>query len=165
MALEEVRSFVLGTFDGMFDGMLDGMVNGMLDGMLDGMFDGMSDGMLDGVCDKKTHRCTDTPAHVGTQKRAPAHTSTAADCERPPALAVASPPSSQQPAYSQRQNVPEAQAPDARCVVCLERERTHAFAPCGHQCCCAGCADGILASTKACPLCRAPCAMVIKIFK
>jgi len=38
------------------------------------------------------------------------------------------------------------------CVVCMESKACVAMVPCGHLCCCVGCAEGM----QSCPLCRAP---------
>jgi hypothetical protein len=51
----------------------------------------------------------------------------------------------------------------ALCVVCLQLERTHLIFPCGHQCLCKTCAEATVG--KPCPLCRATCAGVCKVFK
>ena len=40
---------------------------------------------------------------------------------------------------------------DTTCIVCCEGAKTHACAPCGHQCVCAACSEKI----KECPVCRA----------
>jgi hypothetical protein len=46
------------------------------------------------------------------------------------------------------------------CVVCLERARNIAFAPCGHVVCCATCT----AELKQCPICRQQITSSSKIF-
>ena len=47
------------------------------------------------------------------------------------------------------------------CVVCDDRERTHAIYPCGHRCLCETCAT-LIGDT--CPMCRGPNARVFRIF-
>uniref|UniRef100_A0A7S0NN36 RING-type domain-containing protein n=1 Tax=Calcidiscus leptoporus TaxID=127549 RepID=A0A7S0NN36_9EUKA len=47
------------------------------------------------------------------------------------------------------------------CTVCLERGSSHAFVPCGHQAVCNHCATR---KWTACPVCRAPSQLVIRIF-
>ena len=53
----------------------------------------------------------------------------------------------------------------ARCVVCLDAEKSHAFAPCGHCCCCASCSNLIMRDTCLCPVCRKPCLMTMQIYR
>jgi len=48
------------------------------------------------------------------------------------------------------------------CVICLEGEKTHLLVPCGHQCLCAGCADGF---NGLCPLCRTQVMMSVQVFR
>ena len=48
------------------------------------------------------------------------------------------------------------------CVVCLEEPNTHAMVPCGHLCVCAACSQKI--GKTACPVCREPVQMVMKIY-
>lgn len=40
------------------------------------------------------------------------------------------------------------------CCICLVEEATIVFVPCGHQCCCAHCAEGIKQSSNKCAICR-----------
>ena len=39
------------------------------------------------------------------------------------------------------------------CAVCLDAAITHVFVPCGHSCVCHSCADAIMGSKTACPIC------------
>ena len=45
-----------------------------------------------------------------------------------------------------------------KCVICLERDRTSVFAPCGHMCVCLECGKNFMNSIqneqKRCPLCK-----------
>mgnify|MGYP002829207572 CR=1 FL=1 len=51
------------------------------------------------------------------------------------------------------------------CVICLERERTHALIPCGHRCLCAQCCERLEAAASAnCPLCTAPVMQGLRIY-
>lgn len=52
------------------------------------------------------------------------------------------------------------------CVVCEEDEkpRSHAFVPCGHLCCCEGCAGTIMSTKPECPLCRNGVTDLFRIF-
>ena len=49
------------------------------------------------------------------------------------------------------------------CVVCIERQSTQAFVPCGHACVCERCA-GSLARSKECPVCRQNCTQIMRLF-
>jgi len=55
--------------------------------------------------------------------------------------------------------------PCDECVVCMDKECTHAFAPCGHQCVCGDCSRNLLRKGLPCPLCRASVKLAIQIFK
>lgn len=46
------------------------------------------------------------------------------------------------------------------CKICMERERTHAFFPCGHTICCGVCASTV----KLCPVCRQPFDDTLRVF-
>jgi hypothetical protein len=46
------------------------------------------------------------------------------------------------------------------CVVCLDRNRTHAIVPCGHLCACISCVNLL----NRCPCCNGPKTMAIKIY-
>ena len=46
------------------------------------------------------------------------------------------------------------------CVVCLDREQTHALVPCGHRCVCASCISAVWSNGRVCPVCRTMCARV-----
>lgn len=48
------------------------------------------------------------------------------------------------------------------CVVCFEGPKSHACVPCGHQCLCDGCAANPRVN-EACPLCRTPVHMMMKV--
>ena len=50
-----------------------------------------------------------------------------------------------------------------RCVICLDAERTHLIAPCGHRCLCEKCSE-LVDAGEACPICRAPCLLVFKVY-
>ena len=62
-----------------------------------------------------------------------------------------------------------ASEPDAaegvdECCVCLEADKSHIFAPCGHLCVCQGCADSIMAASKECPVCRQASILCMRVF-
>ena len=51
------------------------------------------------------------------------------------------------------------------CVICLERERTHALVPCGHRCLCAQCCERLVTEASAkCPLCTTPLMQGLRIY-
>ena len=50
------------------------------------------------------------------------------------------------------------------CVVCMEVEKSVALLPCSHLCLCGACTEIIMASTKQCPVCRAPVATTQRFF-
>lgn len=50
------------------------------------------------------------------------------------------------------------------CVICFEREKTHAFAPCGHMCVCEMCSNQIMSITDICPICRSNSSSVLHIY-
>lgn len=50
------------------------------------------------------------------------------------------------------------------CVVCIEKEKTHTFLPCGHRCACADCAREVLSRTRKCPLCRSPSTNAVQVY-
>jgi len=50
------------------------------------------------------------------------------------------------------------------CVVCMEVEKSVALLPCSHLCMCVACTEIIMASTKQCPVCRAPVATTQRFF-
>ena len=50
------------------------------------------------------------------------------------------------------------------CVVCLEVEKSVLLLPCSHLCMCGTCTESIMASTKQCPVCRAPIATTHRTF-
>lgn len=54
-----------------------------------------------------------------------------------------------------------------QCVVCMDKQKTHAFVPCGHMCVCVKCRDRIMQArgAKCCPLCRTQSTMCIKIWQ
>ena len=43
---------------------------------------------------------------------------------------------------------------DKLCNVCLDKEKTHLFLPCGHLCVCETCMTRIMKSSTPCPICR-----------
>jgi hypothetical protein len=47
-------------------------------------------------------------------------------------------------------NEPPARSKETECVVCQHREKSIAFVPCGHRCCCRTCAE----ANDKCPVCR-----------
>ena len=51
--------------------------------------------------------------------------------------------------------VKRAQLPDGECCVCLDKQSTHAFVPCGHLCVCSSCAELLMRVDAKCPYCRA----------
>ena len=51
---------------------------------------------------------------------------------------------------------------DAFCVICLEVEKSHLLAPCGHRCLCGGCA-GRVVFPYPCPICRRACAAAVSV--
>ena len=53
---------------------------------------------------------------------------------------------------------------DASCVVCMEAERSHLFAPCGHLCVCEMCAALVMSGDTKCPMCRVPATQILKVF-
>jgi hypothetical protein len=50
------------------------------------------------------------------------------------------------------------------CVVCMEVEKSVTLLPCSHLCMCVACTEIIMASTKQCPVCRAPVATTQRFF-
>ena len=50
------------------------------------------------------------------------------------------------------------------CVVCFERENSHAFMPCRHKCVCKECARQVVEKYKKCPICRNDAVSAQKIF-
>ncbi len=57
---------------------------------------------------------------------------------------------------------PSVEHDSKQCVICLSSLKEMCFAPCGHMCCCASCADN--PSLHRCPICRAEIVMKIKVF-
>jgi hypothetical protein len=53
---------------------------------------------------------------------------------------------------------------DNECAVCFDGPKSHIFTPCGHVCVCKQCADGIMKSTKQCPICRSESSAAIQTF-
>lgn len=51
--------------------------------------------------------------------------------------------------------VKRTQLPDGECCVCLDKQSTHAFVPCGHLCVCGSCAELLMRVDAKCPYCRA----------
>jgi hypothetical protein len=48
-----------------------------------------------------------------------------------------------------------AAGPEETCVVCLEKERTHCYIPCGHICICTDCINHPGCQMQ-CPICKGP---------
>ena len=57
-------------------------------------------------------------------------------------------------------------APDqaSECCVCLSDASAWIFIPCGHVCVCRGCAESIMQSSRACPLCTQPATGAFQVF-
>ena len=53
---------------------------------------------------------------------------------------------------------------DNKCVVCLDKQVTHAYIPCGHLCVCRDCVANYDAANDSCPLCRERSYCVTKIY-
>ena len=51
------------------------------------------------------------------------------------------------------------------CCVCMQGSKTHIFIPCGHLCVCHKCGEGLMASSKACPICQQVSSSCIKVWK
>lgn len=49
---------------------------------------------------------------------------------------------------------------DVDCIICYAEPKSVVFAPCGHYCCCASCANQMRA--KGCPLCRQRIAQIVE---
>ena len=45
----------------------------------------------------------------------------------------------------------------------MDSPRSHTFVPCGHLCVCATCSDAVMNGNKACPICRVPAQMAMRI--
>ena len=59
----------------------------------------------------------------------------------------------------------EEAAEAAECAVCIDKERTHIFMPCGHRCVCEECSAMVmLAAQPLCPFCRVPATSSSKAF-
>jgi hypothetical protein len=58
----------------------------------------------------------------------------------------------------------EAPPPLPLCCICMQNIKTHAFIPCGHLMACAGCAEKVMTTSKACPVCRAPATVAARIY-
>lgn len=64
-----------------------------------------------------------------------------------------------------RGHAEEPAEPTRLCVVCLDREATHAFIPCGHQCVCGADGEAIMRQpTKTCPVCRVVSECIVHIY-
>jgi len=50
------------------------------------------------------------------------------------------------------------------CCICLDREKSHAFLPCGHRCACMDCAAIFVAGSSLCPICRKRVEGSVQIF-
>ena len=53
---------------------------------------------------------------------------------------------------------------DESCLVCMSAPKTHAFVPCGHVCACADCSELVMARQGACPYCRGPALMAMRLY-
>ena len=54
---------------------------------------------------------------------------------------------------------------EPECVVCMDKERSHIFVPCGHRCVCEECSAMVMrAAQPRCPYCRAPATSSIRTF-
>ena len=54
------------------------------------------------------------------------------------------------------------------CVVCLDKEKSHAFFPCGHMCVCEACVETVTSlapEKRLCPICRVPIDTSNRIFQ
>ena len=51
-----------------------------------------------------------------------------------------------------------------QCLVCMEKPANAAFVPCGHSQCCHDCANNVMRQHRACPMCRQPIQMVLKLY-
>jgi len=50
------------------------------------------------------------------------------------------------------------------CCICIDKEVTHAFLPCGHNCACLDCAQYLAAHESTCPICRRHIEGQVQIF-
>jgi hypothetical protein len=64
------------------------------------------------------------------------------------------------PPMAAEKKQPVEEAEDKTCVVCMDQQRSIAFAPCGHVCCCVKCADDV----AKCPMCQAAFTLKLKVF-
>ena len=55
-------------------------------------------------------------------------------------------------------------AEDDSCLICMSVPKTHAFVPCGHVCACADCSELVMARQGACPYCRGPALMAMRLY-
>ena len=56
---------------------------------------------------------------------------------------------------------------EAACVICCDRESSHALVPCGHRCVCEGCSSTLLRleeSSRMCPICRTRCESALRVY-
>jgi hypothetical protein len=51
-----------------------------------------------------------------------------------------------------------------KCVVCLNRKKTHVFMPCGHLCACAPCGSRAMKMMAGCPICRGKADQTFRVF-
>ena len=70
----------------------------------------------------------------------------------------------QQAAEEQRQEGMQVRMNDSDCIVCRDRERTHAIMPCGHRCVCEGCARELYNRGQGCPQCRGSMDSFLRIY-
>lgn len=50
------------------------------------------------------------------------------------------------------------------CVICLERGKEVAIAPCGHLCLCQSCSESLSQPSSSCPVCRSPVQSLLRIY-
>ena len=51
---------------------------------------------------------------------------------------------------------------DMDCIVCMDKDKSVVFAPCGHYCCCGDCATKVKNSQGKCVLCRKQIAQIVQ---
>ena len=64
-----------------------------------------------------------------------------------------------------RKVLAEEAAEAARCVICLDSEKTMLVVPCGHKCMCEPCAVALRGAGGRCPLCRGPVLRATKVYE
>lgn len=53
----------------------------------------------------------------------------------------------------------------SECAICMDGPKDTLLAPCGHVCCCNGCAKRLHTRADKCPVCRATIESIFKVFK